>query len=94
MITLPIGDTDAMVLLDVLERVPGAGDVRRAISAAEPEAGMYRMSLTPAHARWFHDELTSQRTLIARASRSGKQRQILRTLNRVLFMLARRLDSE
>jgi hypothetical protein len=91
-VTLPIGDADATILLEVLERPPGRESVMRAISAAQPRAGMYHVSLTTPDAQWLHDQLVPiQRTLLEHPRRSGKERRTLRTLNRVISMLSYRL---
>lgn len=93
MITLPIGNADATILLELLERLPEGESVMRAISAAQARAGMYHVSLTTPDAQWLHDHLVPiQRALLGHPRRSGKQRQTVRTLNRVIPMLAYRLE--
>jgi hypothetical protein len=92
MITLPIADTDAPILLEVLARLPEREGVIRAVATAPPRGAIRHVSLSKPDAEWLQDHLTPfHRSLLESRKRSGKDRRLLRTLNRVIPMLAYRL---
>jgi hypothetical protein len=93
MITLPIAEEGAAILVEVVEGLPGGESVVSAIWAAQPRAGMCHVSLTTPDAQWLHDQLVPiHRLLVESRKRSGKDRRLLRTLNRVIPMLAYYLE--
>ncbi len=93
MIMLPIAEADATVLLEVLERFPERESGVRAIEMAPPRGGVRHVGLTRPDAEWLYDQLAPlHRSLLERRKRSGKERRILSTLNRVMPMLAYRLE--
>jgi hypothetical protein len=93
MITLPIAEADAAILLEVLERVPEREHVGQAIATAPLRGAVRHVGLSKPDAEWLYDHLAPlHRSLLENRKRSGKERRILTTLNRITPMLAYRLE--
>jgi hypothetical protein len=93
MMILPIAELDAAILQEVLERLPERESVVRAIATAPPRGALRHVRLSRADAQWLHDHLAPvQRSLLEGGQSSGKERRILRALNRIIPMLVYRLE--